>query len=291
MNTPPPLEGAPGPDSETWDWRSFASKLHGQRRSGVTAVSIFALVSVFFIGQSARAADVHSVLATPRQRIETADYRISGHLIRIEPGGNRIASSIAIEARWFPGVLRVLVETSQPPQAHRDMRLHLLLEMRPNGENTIRVAYPGDSAPKLLPFDKWNDSPLGPGFDLEDLLEQQYFWPGQTLLGEEKYGARDCNVLKSTPGPEDRTRYAEVKTWLDSKIGFPVYVEKTVKGSGAVKEFTYLGLRHEGGVWSAAQIEVKVRGREGSTLLLIDRGSAKAHLTLHDFSPELLTRF
>ena len=92
---------------------------------------------------------------------------------------------------------------------------------------------------------------LATGFSYEDFLEQQYFWPGQTAMEQTKFGARDCDVLKSTPGAADRTHYAEVKTWLDHSIGFPVYVEKTLKGTGAVKEFTYFGLRHDGGVWSA----------------------------------------
>ena len=91
--------------------------------------------------------------------------------------------------------------------------------------------------------------------------------------------------MKSTPGAADRTHYAEVRTWLDPSIGFPVYVEKTVKETGVVKEFTYFGLRHNGGVWSAHQVEVKMRGQAGSTLLIIDRGSAKANLTLTEFSP------
>jgi hypothetical protein len=97
--------------------------------------------------------------------------------------------------------------------------------------------------------------------------------------------------LKSTPGAADRTHYAGIKTWLDHSIGFPVYVEKTLKGTGAVKEFTYFGLRHDGGVWSANQVEAKTRGQAGSTLLILDRGSAKANLGLGEFSPEQLTRF
>jgi hypothetical protein len=58
-----------------------------------------------------------------------------------------------------------------------------------------------------------------------------------------------------------------------------------------VKEFTYFGLRHEGGVWSANQVEAKTRGQACSTLLILDRGSAKANLGLGEFSPEQLTRF
>jgi hypothetical protein len=95
----------------------------------------------------------------------------------------------------------------------------------------------------------------------------------------------------STPGAADRTHYSEVKSWIDPTIGFPVYTEKTVKETGAVKQFTSYGLRREQGQWSAHQIEVKTRGRAGSTLLIIDRGSARAKLTIADFSPAQLTRF
>ena len=243
----------------------------------------------------ANATDVRTVLANPRQSVEKADFRASGHLVRVEANGARTSYAISIKGHWFPGVLRVLVEvapaTNSSQKTSPDARAHILLEMRPNGQNAIQIAHPGDKAPVPLPFDKWSDGPLGGGFSYEDLLEEQYFWPGQALLEATKYGARDCDVLKSTPGAADRTHYAQVKTWLDHSIGFPVYVEKLLKGTGTVKEFTYFGLRHEGGVWSADQVESKVRGQAGSTLLIIDRGSAKANLGLGDFSPEKLTRF
>ena len=70
-----------------------------------------------------------------------------------------------------------------------------------------------------------------------------------------------------------------------------MYVEKTLKSSGIVKEFTYFGLRQTRGVWSATQVEAKVRGRAGSTLIIIDRGTPEAHLGLKDFSPAQLTHF
>jgi hypothetical protein len=103
--------------------------------------------------------------------------------------------------------------------------------------------------------------------------------------------ARDCDLPKSTPGGADRTNYTEVQRWLDHSIGFPVYVEKTIQVTGTVKEFTYFGLRQDSGFWPASQIEGKIRGQAGSTLLIIDRGSTRANLQLSDFSPEQLTRF
>jgi hypothetical protein len=254
-----------------------------------------ALAAPLLFAIPASAADVQAVLATPRQNIEKADFRASGRLVRVDASGARTSYGISIKAHWFPGVLRVRLEivppASEKAKAGLDARAHVLLEMRPSGQNAILIAHPGDKAPVALPFDKWSDGPLGEGFSYEDLLEQQYFWPGQTLLEPTKFGARECDVLSSTPGPADKTHYTQIKTWLDRGIGFPVYVEKTLKGTGMVKEFTYFGLRHEGGVWSASQIEAKTRGRAGSTLLLVERGSAKANLDLGDFSPEQLTRF
>ena len=239
----------------------------------------------------AQTASVHALLSGARQRIESADLRATGRLVSVAASGARITYPITIRARWFPGVLRIRADIGQPASVHRDVREHILLEMRSNGENTIRVADPGDASAHLVPFEKWDVHPLAPGFNYEDLFEQQYFWPGQTAEGKAKFGARDCDVLKSVPGPSDRTHYASVKTWIDPKIDFPVYVEKTVKETGAVKQFTSFGIRHDEGVWSAHQIEVKTRGQSDSTLLIIDRGSAKANLTLNDFNPALLTRF
>lgn len=239
----------------------------------------------------AQTANVNDLFSTVRKQIQSADFRVTGHLVAIDATGARVNYPITIKTHWFPGELRTFVELGQPPGTHREMRQHILLEMRANGDNSIRIAEPGDASSHVLPFEKWSEHPLGPGFDYEDFLEQQYFWPGQTSEGMEKFGARNCNVVKSTPGPDVRTHYSEVKTWIDPTIEFPVYAEKTLKTSGTVKEFTSYGVRQEEGHWFAHQVEAKTRGRAGSTLLIFDRGSAKAKLTEADFSPAALTHF
>jgi len=246
---------------------------------------------------SAQTADMHSILATSRQRLETSDFSATGHLIWVQPSGARISYPITIKGRWFPGVLRVKAEIgsgSRPAQgatAAVHLPAHALIEMRPSGDNAIWIAHAGDKAPAQLPFDQWKEGPVGSAFSYEDFLEEQIFWPGQSLVEQTKFGARDCVVIKSTPGPADRTHYADVKTWFDRTIAFPVYIEKTVKETGTVKEFTSYGVRHEGGMWSAHQIEMKTRGQPGATLLVIDHGTPKANLTVNDFSPTQLTHF
>ncbi|MGD0292668.1 MAG: outer membrane lipoprotein-sorting protein [Terracidiphilus sp.] len=260
-------------------------------------VALLSLAAALLVPLTAQAADAHAPLEASRQRLQAADYRASGHLVHVQANGIRISYPITIKAHWFPDVLRVQLEigtgsksSTNPVSASLHLPAHILLEMRPGGKDTILIAHPGDKEPSSLPFDKWSDGPLGNGFSYEDFLEAQYFWAEQTVLGEKKFGARDCDVVKSIPGATDKTHYVEVKSWLDRNIGFPVYVEKTLQG-GTVKEFTYYGLRQEGGVWSAHQVEAKIRGQAGSTLLIIDHGAPRANLGLKDFNPAQMTHF
>jgi hypothetical protein len=81
---------------------------------------------------------------------------------------------------------------------------------------------------------------------------------GQIVLKETKYDARICGFFKRSPGAAVRTRYAEVQTWLDEGISHPVYVEKTRKATGAVKKFTYFGLRQYSGICPAIHIQSKI---------------------------------
>ncbi len=155
--------------------------------------------------------------------------------------------------------------------------------MTVTGRLTIEAILPGEKAASVLPFEHWNDSLVGTDFTYEDMVESQFFWKNQELLPSQKYGTRDCFVLKSTSSSQDRTYYGSVTSWIDGSIWFPVQVVKTLRGSGQQKEFLYYGLRQNGGVWSASQVEVKLPGKPGSSMLVIENGSPKANLGAKDF--------
>lgn len=263
-------------------------------------VSGVAAAMLLLVAANAHAADARAQIALQRQRIESTDSRATGRLVLVDASGNRISNAFTIKAHWFPGVLRALVEIvpAKAPagDAHQDARASILLEMRPNGQSTIRIFHPHASAAgslpaASLPFDKWGESVFGTAFSYEDFLQAEYYWQGQTILQAARLGTHDCDVLKSTPGPSDHSHYSEVRTWLDQAIAYPIYSQKTLKEAGIVKDFTSVGLSKSGGVWAARQIEVKVHGRPGSTLLIIERGSTKANLTIKDFSPEQISKF
>jgi Outer membrane lipoprotein-sorting protein len=223
--------------------------------------------------------DLETVLTASRQRIEKLDYRMTGRLTRLEGDGKRTSYKFVAKAHWFSDGLRLLCEISGPSSE----KTILLLHMNAAGRVTIEAVLPGEKAASVLPFEHWNDSIVGTDFSYEDMVESQFFWNKQQLLAPEKYGARDCLVLKSMPGSQNRTYYDSITSWIDRGILFPVHVVKTLRRTGRQKEFIYYGLRQVGGVWSATQVEAKLQGKPGSSILVIEGGSAKAKLGRKDF--------
>jgi hypothetical protein len=223
--------------------------------------------------------DLDTVLTASRQRIEKLDYRSTGRITRLEGNGKRTSYKFVGKARWFPDGLRVLCEIAGPGSE----KTSLLLHMTVSGHVTIEAVLPGEKTASVLPFERWNDPLVGTDFSFEDMVENQFFWKNQELLAPEKYGTRDCFVLKSKSDSQDRTYYDSVTSWIDHGILFPVHVVKTLRGTGQQKEFIYYGLRQEGGAWSATQVEAKLAGKPGSSILLIEGGSAKANLGIKDF--------
>ena len=256
---------------------SWANWAFGTIQSSVALLVLLSLV--YPLWATAANPDLGTVLTGSRQRIEKLDYRMTGRLTRVEGDGKRTNYKFVAKAHWFPDGLRLLCEISGPGS----QKTSLLLHMGVSGQITIQTMHPGEKTATVLPFERWNDPLVGTDFSYEDMLENQFFWKNQELLTPEKYGVRDCFVLKSRPGSQDRTHYDSVTSWIDRGILFPVHLVKTFRGTEPQKEFIYYGLRQVGGVWSATQVEAKLQGKPGSSILVIEAGSGKANLGRKDF--------
>jgi len=244
------------------------------------SIALLALFSLVHLSRTFAAnPDQDTALTGSRQRIEKLDYRMTGRLTRVEGNGKRTNYKFVAKAHWFPDGLRLLCEISGPGAE----KTSLLLHMSATGHVTIEAVLPGQKTASALPFERWNDPLVGTDFSYEDMVENQFFWKNQEGLPPAKYGARDCLVLKSKSGPQDQTYYDSVTSWIDRRILYPVHEVKTLRGTGQQKEFIYYGLRQIGGVWSATQVEAKVPGKPGSSILVIEAGSGKANLGRKNF--------
>lgn len=261
----------------------YAHYALGTIQASIALLVLLSLVhpsGVSAAGASAANSDLETVLTGSRQRIEKYDYRVTGRLTRVEDDGKRTTYKFAAKAHWFPDGLRLLCEITGPGSA----KTSLLLHMGMNGHVTIEAILPDQKAASVLPFEHWNDPLAGTDFSYEDMVESWFFWKNQELLPPQKYGARDCFVLKSTAGAQDQTHYGSVTSWIDRSILFPVHVVKTLRGTAQQKEFIYYGLRQIDGAWSASQVEAKLQGKPGSSIMVIEGGTGKAKLTMKDFN-------
>jgi hypothetical protein len=248
--------------------------------------ALLAFASSLLFAQEAPKATLQELVQQARARRDATDFRASGRLVRIAESGERHNYQIALRAHSFGDVVKIFCEVTGPPPA----RVRLLMETRAAGRSVVRTGHAGDAALKDLGPATWGDPLLDSNLFYEDLMENQSLWQKQTLVKEEKYGARDCYVIKSQPAAADRSHYSAVTSWFDRQTHYPVKVEKLVESTGQIKAFIYYGLRQSKGIWSASQIEIKTAGKPGSTLLIITRGTGQAKLTPADFDRLLLTK-
>jgi Outer membrane lipoprotein-sorting protein len=229
---------------------------------------------------AAPAGSLQAVLANARARVEKSDVRATGRLVQVGENGSRVNNSLALASHSFPDGLRTLIAVTTPDHA----RVRYLLQQNETGHTSIEAARKDEKTPVRLPPEHWDEGVAGTFFYPEDFADGQFFWAKQRVLPPQKYGARECFVLKSEPGPGQPTVYASVTTWMDQKSGAPVYVEAVAKNGGPTKQFVFYDLEQIGGLWLSRQVEAKMNGKPGSTILLIDHGSPHAHLTRKDFS-------
>lgn len=70
------------------------------------------------------------------------------------------------------------------------------------------------------------DSLFGSDVLYADVLENFFSWPSQAIVGTEVVNRVSCQILESKPGKGQRSNYASVRTWVDTKRLVPLRVEK-----------------------------------------------------------------
>jgi hypothetical protein len=252
----------------------------------MTWVRSLAISALLFSSLSAGDVTVAGILSKVQAIRAAMDFRAAGRLVRVSKSNGRKPYQIALKGKCFRDALRMFIEVIDPPPA----RVRIMLRIDPAGKAQIYTGHAGEPAPKELPFEKWGERFLDSDLSYEDLLENFLLWQVQSLVRQEKFGARECYLIKSEPGASNKSHYSSVLSWLDQEILYPVKIEKEIKATGDVKEILYHGLRESRGLWSASQIEVRRKNESDSTLLIFNRGSARAKLALSDFSPDLLVQ-
>jgi hypothetical protein len=67
---------------------------------------------------------------------------------------------------------------------------------------------------------------FGSDLSYEDLVDNFFAWEHQAIAGAEDVDGVSCQILESKPGKGDRSSFASVRTWVDTRRLVPLRIEK-----------------------------------------------------------------
>lgn len=108
----------------------------------------------------------------------------------------------------------------------------VLLRKGGNGALTGAVFTPPNTT-RNLSGGEMSEGLFGSDLSYEDAIDNFFAWSNQAIVGSEAIGRANCQILESKPGKGQRSSYASVRTWLDTRRMVPLRIEK-LNASGQV---------------------------------------------------------
>lgn len=205
-------------------------------------------------------------------------------MVHTDAGGRRKVFQISVLQKRLAHGTNLLWSVTDPPEA----RMRVLVEMHPEGKATVWVASSDARAgASVLPRKRWAEPILGSHLMVEDLVEEYFTWPKQSLLREEDLDGRACYVLRSDSDAEHPSNYQSVLAWIDRAAFLPLQVQKIPAGSGPKKEIVCGGLRLSGGNWVTSSAKFQIVGMPGSTRIVFTGGTQNARIQDGEVDPKV----
>ncbi len=118
----------------------------------------------------------------------------------------------------------------------------------------------------------------------QDVVENFYAWPSQSITGTEEIDGRKTLILESKPGGAESI-YGSVRSWIDPERMVPLQIEKFSKsGSSVRKIITTRVSKDDRGRIIPANLEVRKAGSASRTRLTGSRIDQDVRFSESDFS-------
>jgi hypothetical protein len=207
--------------------------------------------------------------------------RVHGRLVVTGARNEQRVFQILVLQKPLARSTNLLWSVTEPPEA----RTRILVESPLEGRPTVWLVSGALGAAAVLPVERWAQAILGSHLTVEDLVDDSFTWPKQSVTGEEAVSEKMCYVLRSEAA-DGRATYGAVTTWVDEATLVPLRILKEPRGPGAPKEFLSRGVRQSAGHWIASSIEVRIRGAAGSTRIVFTGGSENARVKDSEVDPK-----
>jgi hypothetical protein len=249
-----------------------------ERRLFVTAVAAIVRSRAFPLELPQAAALIRRIQELRRGSI----VRARGRLVVTDARNGQRVFQILVLQKPLARSTNLLWSVTEPPED----RTRILVESPLEGPPTVWLVSGAHGAAAVLPVERWAKGILGSHLTVEDLVEDYFTWPKQSVTGEETVFEKMCYVLRSEAADGRALTYGSVTTWVDESTLVPLRILKEPRGPGAPKEILCRGVRQSAGHWIASSIEVRIRGAAGSTRIVFTGGSENARVKDSEVDPK-----
>jgi Outer membrane lipoprotein-sorting protein len=143
--------------------------------------------------------------------------------------------------------------------------------------NTVR---PIDSSQMKEPL-------FGSDLSYEDLADNFFAWDSQAVVGTEEVDRVSCQILESKPGKGERSSYASVRSWVDTRRLVPLRIEKYTASGQVARRIDATSVVTDD-IHRHIPANLSVRGSRKDSVTELDGSRIKHDVSYNDreFTPE-----
>lgn len=171
---------------------------------------------------SATAAESEPAISAPELARRLSEKQQDGtSLIRLRmttPGG---ALQVQIKSRASRAGKDLVYQVLFP----KERKGEAVLLRRSGGRITGTLFTPPDTT-RPLSAAQLEEPLFGSDLSYEDIIEDFFAWDQQAIVGTEAVDRIPCTILESKPSKSERSSYASVRTWVDTRRFVPLRIEK-----------------------------------------------------------------
>ncbi len=257
----------------------------------IAAAMIGCVLSVF----SVRAADTAPVLSandlaarlTTLQQDGASNVRLRME-VRQASSGSKVTLQVQIKQRRTKAGTEVVYQVLWPKERKGEAVLLRKIGDRPASGSLF---HPPDTV-RPLDSEQMKEALFASDLTYEDVLENFFAWDHQAIIGTEIVDRVNCQILESKPGKGQRSSYASVRTWVDTRRLVPLRVEKYSSPGQLARRIDFTKVvtddahRH-------IPADLTVRSRRQDSVTEFDGSKIKHDVPYNDreFTPEGLKEF
>ena len=229
------------------------------------------------------AADLASRLSAWQQ--DGASYARLRMEVKQPPGTTKSALQIQIKARRTKMNTEVVYQILWPKERKGEA---VLLRKARDRSASGSIFVPPDTV-RAIDASEMKEPLFGSDLSYEDLVDNFFAWEQQAIVGTEDVDGVICQILESKPGKSDRSSFASVKTWVDTRRLAPLRIEKYMAPGRSARRIDTAGVVTDD-IGRQIPANLTVRGSRKDSVTELDGSRIKHDVTYTDrqFTPEAL---